>query len=105
MALTGSPVSGSANRSAYDARWKRIMDCVELKQPDRMPVVLYGSEFWQGLLDWIETTPLQERMLKKRDMKLIHVSDDIDEVVEIISRYHARDSKRHEDHTDGRDTP
>ena len=26
---------------AYDARWKRIMDCVALKQPDRMPVTLY----------------------------------------------------------------
>jgi uroporphyrinogen-III decarboxylase len=32
-------------KAAYDARWQRIMDCVALKQPDRMPVVMYGT-FW-----------------------------------------------------------
>ncbi len=31
--------------AAYDARWQRIMDCVSLKQPDRMPVALFGL-FW-----------------------------------------------------------
>ena len=30
---------------AYDARWQRIMDCVALKQPDRMPVAMYAT-FW-----------------------------------------------------------
>jgi hypothetical protein len=29
----------------YDARWQRIMDCVALKQPDRMPVAMFGF-FW-----------------------------------------------------------
>ncbi len=32
-------------KAAYDARWKRIMDCVALRQPDRMPVTLFGT-FW-----------------------------------------------------------
>jgi hypothetical protein len=32
-------------KAAYDARYQRIMDCVNLKQPDRMPVVLYAT-FW-----------------------------------------------------------
>lgn len=32
-------------KTAYDARYQRIMDCVNLKQPDRMPVVLYAT-FW-----------------------------------------------------------
>jgi hypothetical protein len=32
-------------KAAYDTRWKRIMDCVALKQPDRMPVALYAT-FW-----------------------------------------------------------
>jgi uroporphyrinogen-III decarboxylase len=32
-------------KAAYDARWSRIMDCVNLKQPDRMPAVLYAT-FW-----------------------------------------------------------
>jgi uroporphyrinogen-III decarboxylase len=32
-------------KTAYDARWSRIMDCVNLRQPDRMPTVLYAT-FW-----------------------------------------------------------
>ncbi len=34
-----------AARAAYDTRWQRILDCVALKQPDRMPVTLYAT-FW-----------------------------------------------------------
>lgn len=43
--MNTSTESASPNQAAYDARWQRIMDCVNLKQPDRMPVVLYGT-FW-----------------------------------------------------------
>jgi hypothetical protein len=32
-------------KALFDARWQRIMDCVALKQPDRMPVVFYAT-FW-----------------------------------------------------------
>mgnify|MGYP003519389996 CR=1 FL=1 len=35
----------SSTTAAFDARWQRIMDCVNLKQPDRMPVALYAT-FW-----------------------------------------------------------
>ena len=35
----------SEAKAAYDTRYQRIMDCVNLKQPDRMPVVLYAT-FW-----------------------------------------------------------
>jgi len=34
-----------AAKAAYDARWQRIMDCVNLKQPDRMPVSMFAT-FW-----------------------------------------------------------
>ena len=32
-------------KAAYDARWQRIMDCVALKQPDRMPTAMFAT-FW-----------------------------------------------------------
>ena len=47
---------------------------------------------------------MKERMLSRRDMKLIQVSDDPDEVAEIISRYYTRSQKK-ADLSDGRDTP
>lgn len=43
---TRPPISQTPEaKIAYDARWQRIMDCVELRQPDRMPVALYAT-FW-----------------------------------------------------------
>ena len=38
-------VQTPAAKAAYDARWQRIMDCVNLKQPDRMPVSMFAT-FW-----------------------------------------------------------
>lgn len=37
--------SDSNARAAYDVRWQRVLDCVALRQPDRMPVALYAT-FW-----------------------------------------------------------
>jgi hypothetical protein len=34
-------------KAAYDARWQRVMDCVALKQPDRMPTALFCT-FWMA---------------------------------------------------------
>jgi uroporphyrinogen-III decarboxylase len=38
-------IQTSQAKALHDARWQRILDCVALKQPDRMPVVMYGT-FW-----------------------------------------------------------
>ncbi len=43
--MSAPAASASDAKVAYDARWKRIMDCVALRQPDRMPVALFGT-FW-----------------------------------------------------------
>ena len=45
IADTGPHPQSPAAKAAYDARWARIMACVRLEQPDRMPVGLH-SFFW-----------------------------------------------------------
>jgi uncharacterized protein (TIGR00730 family) len=52
-----------------------------------IPIVLFGTKFWQGLLDWIKDQPLQERLISPEDMDLMHITDDIDEVVEIMLKH------------------
>ena len=64
------PVASDVNKAAHDARWQRIMDCVALRQPDRMPVALYAT-FWlakyggincrQLMYDYDKTRELAER--------------------------------------------
>lgn len=49
------------------------------------PVVLIGTDFWRGLLDWMRTTLLEEhRTIGPDDFDLFHLTDDVDEAVAIM---------------------
>ena len=50
----------------------------------RMPIILVGSDFWGGLLHWIEHTLAAEGMIGPEDLKLITLVDSSDAVVETI---------------------
>jgi uncharacterized protein (TIGR00730 family) len=50
------------------------------------PVVLYGKDYWAGLIDWIRTTVLGRGKINETDLDLLQVSDDVEEIVEIIRR-------------------
>jgi predicted Rossmann-fold nucleotide-binding protein len=45
------------------------------------------STYWQGLLYWIKDQPLQERLISPDDMNLLHITGDIDEVVDIMIKH------------------
>jgi uncharacterized protein (TIGR00730 family) len=49
------------------------------------PVVLYGSDYWQGLLNWIRDVALQEGKISEHDLKLLHLTDSPEKVVEILN--------------------
>ncbi|HVM17321.1 MAG TPA: TIGR00730 family Rossman fold protein [Gaiellaceae bacterium] len=48
------------------------------------PVVLFGSGFWGGLVDWLVEQPLAHGTISPDDLELLHVTDDPDEAVETI---------------------
>jgi uncharacterized protein (TIGR00730 family) len=50
------------------------------------PVILFSSEYWQGMLDWIENTMLKSKYIGAEDRGLLHLTDSPAEVVEIIHR-------------------
>ena len=54
------------------------------------PVVLFGSTYWQGLLDWVRSTMLQDGKISPEDMDLILVTDDPAEAAaHIVGRHQA----------------
>ena len=70
-----------------------VFEALTLKQTRKIhefPVVLFGSEYWGGLVDWLAQQPLENRMISRRDLRLFHVTDDVDEVVEIVNRNQRR---------------
>jgi uncharacterized protein (TIGR00730 family) len=48
------------------------------------PVVLFGTEFWSGLLDWIRDEPLRQAMVSPDDVELLHVTDNPRDAVDLI---------------------
>jgi len=54
------------------------------------PVVLVGTAYWQGMLDWMRTVLLPVGAVNETDIGLLQLTDDPDEVVEIIRAYVAK---------------
>ena len=73
-----------------------IFEALTLRQTGKIhefPVVLMGTEHWRGLIDWMEDRLLADKMVSKRDIGMLHVTDDVDEVVRIIERSYAKRRK------------
>jgi uncharacterized protein (TIGR00730 family) len=51
------------------------------------PVVLVGTAYWRGLLDWMRTTQLPAGAIARTDLDLLQITDDPDEVCRIIRAY------------------
>jgi uncharacterized protein (TIGR00730 family) len=54
----------------------------------KFPIVLVGSAYWAGLLDWIKATMLADGKIGADELDLLHVADTPDEVVKIITDAH-----------------
>jgi uncharacterized protein (TIGR00730 family) len=54
------------------------------------PVVLVGRDYWRGLIDWMRTVQLPAGAISESDLGLLKLTDDPDEVVDIVRAYAAR---------------
>ena len=54
------------------------------------PVVLVGSSYWKGLIDWMRDVQLPAGAVSAADIELLQLTDDPDEVVRIVRAYAAR---------------
>jgi uncharacterized protein (TIGR00730 family) len=57
---------------------------VQTRKVTRFPVILFGTEYWSGLLDWLRSTALPEAKIGAADLDLIHLTSNVDEAVAII---------------------
>lgn len=57
---------------------------VQTKKVTKFPVVLFGSEYWGGLVDWIRNSVLDAGMISPPDMDLMYVTDSIDEMMQVV---------------------
>jgi len=61
---------------------------VQTKKIDQFPIILYGSDFWEGLKQWIENTLKATGKISPNDTDLMHVANSEEEVVGIIEEFY-----------------
>ncbi len=73
-----------------------LFEALTLMQTERIrpfPVFLVGKEYWSGLLDWLNNTVVKAGNLTSDDMKLITVTDDLDEIVSEIESHFQKSAR------------
>lgn len=57
---------------------------VQTRKVTRFPVVLYGTAYWTGLLDWVRATMVPAGTISPTDLDLVTITDDVEEVLAVI---------------------
>jgi len=62
---------------------------IQTHKIEKFPIILVGTEFWTGLMDWIKTTLLNEfGNISEKDLELINLVDTEDEVIHILDSFY-----------------
>ena len=59
---------------------------IQTRKIRNFPVVLFGSQYWRGLLAWVTSTMLNEKNISPEDLSLMHLTDSPVEAVNFIVR-------------------
>jgi uncharacterized protein (TIGR00730 family) len=57
---------------------------VQTRKVTRFPIVLIGTSYWGGLLDWLRQTAVEAGTISAVDIGLLHLTDDVEEAVQIV---------------------
>lgn len=64
---------------------------IQTKKIGKFPIILVGTDFWSGLIDWINTVLIEkEKTIHLEDMNLIKIVDTEDEVVKALDDFYKK---------------
>ncbi|MEZ4810830.1 MAG: TIGR00730 family Rossman fold protein [Allomuricauda sp.] len=61
---------------------------IQTNKIHKFPIILVGSDFWKGLLDWVKNTMLEAGNISPKDLDLVQLVDTEEEVVQIIDAFY-----------------
>ena len=59
---------------------------VQTKKVTRFPIVLFGTAYWSGLVDWLRDTVVPGGKAAPRDLELFHLTDDVEEAITLVTK-------------------
>ena len=64
---------------------------IQTRKIGKFPIILVGSEFWSGLVEWIKKVLLEEHNnIKAEDLELFTIVDTADEVIEVLNNFYRK---------------
>jgi uncharacterized protein (TIGR00730 family) len=67
-----------------------VLTLIQTHKIRPFPVLLYGSDYWNGFLDWLRNCTLDKGFISKEDLHLLRVCDDTDEIVAAVNKWHRK---------------
>lgn len=67
-----------------------VLTLIQTNKIKPFPVILFNSGFWRGLLDWLQTTVLAPGYISESDLHLLRISDQPEDVQDIVSSWYLR---------------
>lgn len=67
-----------------------LFEALTLSQTKRIgifPIILFGKNYWEGLIDWFKSTLITNKTISPEDLELISFADEVDETCKILSKY------------------
>jgi hypothetical protein len=63
---------------------------VQTKKTSAFPIVLLGTDYWKGLLEWIRTRLIQDGMISPEDLDYFYMTDDPVDAAEYIAEFYKK---------------
>jgi uncharacterized protein (TIGR00730 family) len=61
---------------------------VQTKKIESFPIILFGREYWQGLIDWMKNTLVSYGTIDREDFALFQIVDTPKEVCELLKEHY-----------------
>jgi hypothetical protein len=70
-----------------DELWE-VLTLIQTGKVGHFPVVLFDSDYWDELLDWVRSEMLEDGMISPNDLDLVTVTDDPERAVELVASHY-----------------
>jgi uncharacterized protein (TIGR00730 family) len=67
-----------------------VLTLVQTERIPRFPLILFGSKYWKGLMDWMKAQMKTRKYISPDDLNLLTITDDVQEAVDLILDYQRR---------------
>ena len=67
-----------------------VLVLIQTKKLKLFPIFLYGSEYWNGLVEWMKDQLVKGKYIEEKDLKLFEVSDDLEYIVNRIKEFYKK---------------